>query len=283
VTVALSGDGADELFGGYDRYLAIPQLYRKFGSIPPPAARLGSWLLDKVGEDTIGRIGAALPGLRNVPHLNSKVGKTGEMLRHGRSFAAASAMMTALWGPSSAPVPAANPGLRFPPLPRVAGLDRPGQLMLWDATRYLPDDILCKVDRAAMATSLETRAPFLDHRLVALAARIPTNMKTVAGESKWILRQLLYRYVPQALVDRPKSGLSVPVAAWLRGPLRDWAEELLAPDRLKAEGRFDVALVRGRWDGLMRDDYDYSGSLWPVLMFQAWEASEASRSLKALP
>jgi asparagine synthase (glutamine-hydrolysing) len=143
------------------------------------------------------------------------------------------------------------------------------RLMYADAVGYLPNDILCKVDRASMAVSLETRVPFLDHRVAATAARIPTEMQVSGGQGKQMLRKLLYREAPAALFERPKTGFSIPVGQWIKGPLRPWAEELLKPDRMTAEGWFDAEIVNRRWREHLSGKRD-STALWGILMFQAW-------------
>jgi asparagine synthase (glutamine-hydrolysing) len=275
VTVALSGDGGDEVFGGYNRYAWSDRIWNRASSVPMPLRRMVSSALlamSPAALDALGRgVGAIVPGLRmrtpgDKAHKLARLlvkGSRNDFYREQLSF----------W---SDPLEVLLGGDELQQRESVAAFDASGeltfieQMMLHDLVGYLPGDILAKVDRAAMAVSLETRAPFLDHRLVEFAARLPFRAKVRAGRSKWILRELLGRYVPGELIERPKMGFAVPVHAWLRTDLRDWAEELLDPARLKREGFFSADVVRREWDLHLAGRINAVPTLWPVLMFQAW-------------
>jgi asparagine synthase (glutamine-hydrolysing) len=275
VKVSLSGDGGDELFGGYNRYLLTSELWGKISGIPRPLRAAAARAMTVVPPSAWTRFGdvagGMLPRLARVNRLGDKVHK-GAPLLQSESVADLYGGMLSLWrDPAAVVIGATEPpsqatGLA-PPLRALGGIER---MMALDLVGYLPDDILVKVDRAAMAVSLETRVPFLDHDVVEFAWRLPFGLKIRDGDTKWILRQLLYRHVPKALIDRPKMGFGVPIGDWLRGPLRDWAEALLDERRLRSEGFFRPEPVRRTWETHLSGRMDEQYRLWGVLMFQSW-------------
>lgn len=258
VTVALTGDGGDELFGGYNRHLAAPKIWSRLRPIPKPLRAL-------IGN-------SLLPFCPQRRRFAGKVRKGLHILAGTETIEDVYSGFFNEWFGETSPVmtePTDLTEATYTILPEnfPSGVAR---LMYFDAVSYLPDDILCKVDRAAMAVSLETRVPFLDHRVAELAARIPTRMKIQGNVGKHILRRLLFREAPRDLFERPKSGFAIPVGKWIRGPLRDWAESLLNPADLKLQGYFDADAVLRRWHSHLREERDFTQSLWTVLMFQAW-------------
>jgi asparagine synthase (glutamine-hydrolysing) len=275
VTVALSGDGGDELFGGYNRYFGTGRFWSKLKLLPAPlraavAAPFGQ--LPPAAWDKVGEI--VLRG-RRPPFFGAKVRKTMRSIAGAKTLDDVFATFLDEWAGERSPV-LGDEGRRG-----LCGfdLDLPGapdalRMMYCDSVSYLPDDILCKVDRATMAASLEGHAPYLDHRVAALAARIPLAMKINRGTGKQILRKLLYREAPRELFERPKAGFGIPVGEWVRGPLRDWAEDLLDARSLKSGGWFDADVVRARWDQHLGGGRDSTQAVWAILMFQAWLREE---------
>ena len=280
VTVALSGDAGDELFGGYNRYFWGPRIWRRLAWLPYPARQaLGRAIssLPVAGWDALGApLNALLRGTRGIARVGDKAHKLAARLRGVQNMDDLYLNLVSEWqDPAqvvrgvSGPVNESS-SLLADPLPEVGVEDATLRMMYRDSMTYLPDDILCKVDRAGMATSLETRVPFLDHRVAELAWQLPLSMKVRGNEGKWALRQVLYKYVPRELIERPKAGFGIPVGQWIRGPLRRWAESLLDEKRLAAEGYFHPAPIRQRWAEHVSGHRDHTPGLWAVLMFQAW-------------
>jgi len=272
VTVALSGDAGDEMFGGYNRYAWGPRIWGQVGRFPYPARQAVVGMLQAMSptgwDRLLGQVGVVRPG--------EKVHKLARALDASRSLDDVYANLISAWNEPvnivrglSAAQKEDEALAQLPEVPQVL-TDEAAHMMYRDSLMYLPDDILCKVDRAAMATSLETRVPFLDHRVAELAWRMPMTMKIRNGQGKWALRQILYRHVPKDLIERPKAGFALPIGQWLRGPLRDWAESLLGEARLEQEGFFAAKPVRRTWEEHLSGRYDRTDRLWTVLMFQAW-------------
>lgn len=276
VTVALSGDAGDEIFAGYNRYLLASRLLGRLERLPlglrQSVSRLLLGLSPRVWDD-FGAFGAFfVPRILQHRPIGDKVHKLAESVLPASSCVAMYKGLVSQWqAPEKLVLGSQEPTsqldeIRFDPAER-SFVD---WMCLLDQVTYLPDDILVKVDRAAMASGLETRVPFLDHRIAEFAWRLPLRQRVRNGVSKWLLRQVLYRYVPPSLIDRPKQGFGVPLGQWLRGPLRDWADALLDERRLRDEGNLDVASVRRRWCEHQRGSRNWQNSLWSVLMFQAW-------------
>lgn len=269
VTVALSGDGGDELFGGYNRYFWGQRIWDRIGWMPFPMRRVIGQGIQAMPTGAWDAIGSLVPV---ATRLGDKAHKLGIRLRTIRTGDDLYHSLVTEWPREQKLVrDVERPRSRLDDariLGDVAGAEQ--RMMLWDMLTYLPDDILTKVDRAAMGVSLETRVPFLDHRVVELAWRLPLRMKIRDSQGKWALRQVLYKHVPRELIERPKAGFAVPVGLWLRGPLRDWAEALLDEQRLHSQGYLDPAPIRTRWAEHLGGRRDWTPSLWSVLMFQAW-------------
>jgi len=275
VTVSLSGDGGDELFGGYVRHQLGPRIWNGIRRLPTGVRRSAGEALAAIP----GGVWAALDG--GARHLGprmrqrnsgEKVLKLAAVLKAGNPDAIYRSLVAA-WSDPRQAVRGVEPPATLIDLPSEwpALTDFASRMMYLDAMTYLPDDILVKVDRAAMGVSLETRVPFLDHRVFEFVWRLPPEYKIRGGVSKWLLRQVLYRYVPPALVERPKAGFAVPVGEWMRGPLREWAEGLLDPRGLEEGGVFDPGPIRRYWREHLAGTADRTLKLWPILIFQAWE------------
>ena len=280
VTVSLSGDGGDELFGGYSRYALLAEGWRRLQRVPLTARKAGAAMIVRVPPrrwDAFFRAaGPMLPARARVSRPGEKLHKLASGLAFQRPEDVYLQFMSQWRHPEQVVLDAVEP---LTPLTdgALTPLTDPGlRAMQLDATTYLPDDILVKVDRAAMAVSLETRMPMLDHRLYEFAWRLPRDLRNRPGEGKYLLRKVLDRYVPRAMVDRPKMGFGVPIGDWLRGPLREWGEDLLAPAALRSAGVLDAAVVRQGWTDHLSGRADRKYEMWSVLMLQAWLAEQGT-------
>jgi asparagine synthase (glutamine-hydrolysing) len=274
VTVSLSGDGGDELFYGYERYLVAERIWNKLAFLPVRSRRLAVNILNYVPGRLLERLMHLLPKRYHIKHFEDRLPKLLEILAQPSALSLYRELLSHSKNPTSLILGSSEPETilsRQDSLPALPTLRE--QMMFLDMMMYLPDDILTKVDRASMAVGLEARVPLLDHRILEFAWNAPTKYKYCNGQAKWLLRQVLYRHVPQELMDRPKMGFGVPIEHWLRDPLRDWAESLLNKERLTQEGYFNVALVRNMWEEHLSGKRRWHYYLWDVLMFQAWKES----------
>ncbi|MCB9989377.1 MAG: asparagine synthase (glutamine-hydrolyzing) [Rhodospirillales bacterium] len=254
VTVALSGDGGDESFAGYTRYIKGQKLDR-FLNMPGGAL-----------------LGAGGGVLLDAFYSDGRHEKLSRMLREPDMRDWYRTVMSYWMNPEALVMGAPERAVFMADIPRLSGNVSPvNHMMFADVCSYLPDDILVKIDRTSMAVSLEARAPLLDYKVMEYAWQVPLSAKIKGGQGKWILRQLLARYIPQSLFDRPKRGFGIPLSSWLRGPLRDWCEGLLNEERLIREGNFNAVLVREKWQQHISGKANHDYSLWSILMFQAWQ------------
>jgi asparagine synthase (glutamine-hydrolysing) len=287
VTVSLSGDGGDELFGGYNRYFLGRSVWNGVRWLPRFSRAWVSRLLDMLPPATFNGASAAMAAMMpprwHQPLMADKVKKLSSILAAGNPEALYLSLVSSWHDPDAVVRQGREPWSLPTQNGSEAGFaDFTEQMMYLDLVTYLPDDILVKVDRASMGVSLESRAPFLDHRVVEFVWGLPLSMKIRRGAGKRLLRQVLYRHVPRELIERPKMGFAMPVAAWLRGPLRDWAEHLLDQRRLRDEGYFDPAPIGVKWREHVLGTRDWQHPLWGVLMFQCWLESVRTSPM-ALP
>lgn len=284
VTVSLSGDAGDELFAGYNRYVVASNLWSKISRLPLGARSLCSASIRALSPTAWNRL---LGSVQPMMPRSLRQANMGDKLHKGAGVLGAKNLddlylgLVTHWETDGLVIGGKDPAtfLRGD-RSSLDGLDGVQRMMALDAMTYLPDDILVKVDRAAMGVSLETRVPFLDHRVVEFAWRVPQSVKLRDGVGKWVLREVLYRHVPRELIERPKMGFGVPIDAWLRGPLKDWAESLLDESRLRREGFFNPHPIRTKWAEHLSGKRNWQYLLWDVLMFQAWlEKESAQKSL----
>jgi asparagine synthase (glutamine-hydrolysing) len=275
VTVSLSGDAGDELFCGYNRYLMAERLWRRIKTMPRSLRQLLMRSMLALAPNTWSNLSAPLIGLLPVQYRYSNVGdklhKFAGVLDVDSPAALYHRLISHWHCPAEMVLGSKEPSTQLQTLWSASDhLGEIERMMALDLVTYLPDDNLVKVDRAAMGNSLEARVPMLDHRVVEFAWSLPQAYKLRGGVTKWVLREVLYRHVPRELIERPKMGFGVPIDSWLRGPLRDWAEALLAESRLRAEGFFDPTPIRHKWTEHLSGQRNWQYHLWDVLMFQAW-------------
>jgi asparagine synthase (glutamine-hydrolysing) len=270
VTVALSGDGGDELFAGYNRYQLTQRFWRALSLLPRSLRKSAAAALTAVSPDHWTSLLGALPSRLRPPQAGDKVHKLASVLRLD-SADAIYRRLVSHWEPAEVMPDAREPqsvlddGALKSEFPDILA-----RMQFLDLVTYLPDDILTKVDRASMAVALEARVPLLDHRVVEFCWRLPRAAKVRGNTSKWLLRQVLYRHVPPAIIERPKMGFGIPLGEWLRGPLRDWAEALLEEGRLRQAGLLDAAMVRRFWQEHIDGRRNWQYLIWDVLMLEAW-------------
>lgn len=279
VSVSLSGDAGDELFGGYNRYFWANRIWNKLKMFPTPIRKAMAqglrYMSAERWDSMYNAIEGLLPASARITNPGDKTHKLAEILTAGSAEAIYHRLVSHWKQPEEIVINASEPSTILTDRTDWPDFSDFNHLMMYlDTMSYLPDDILTKVDRAAMGVSLETRVPFLDHRVVEFAWKLPLHMKIRDGQGKWILRQVLERYVPRELTERPKMGFGVPIDSWLRGPLREWAEELLDETRLRNEGYFNPAPIRQKWQEHLSGQRNWQYHLWDVLMFQAWLEAE---------
>lgn len=271
VKVVLSGDGGDELFCGYNRYIMSKKFWCLFNLMPLSLRKIFALSIESISAQNWNKISKFLPGLKKYKNFGDKIHKGASVLE-AKTIYDLYYMLCSHWkNPTEVVINSKEPNIFSNEFTKeLKGLNSQETMMVNDLITYLPNDILVKVDRAAMASSIETRIPFLDHKLIEYVWKIPHSLKLKKGNGKWILKQILSKYVPTSLTERPKMGFGVPIETWLRGPLRDWAENLLNERRLKQEGYFNHNFVQKKWSEHLSGGRNWQSDLWDVLMFQAW-------------
>ena len=271
VKVALTGDGADEILCGYNRYQVSQKLWGKFNRIPHCLRKIGSQTISKIPAGTLNSIHSMLPVPNRSNNFSDRVFKGGRLLR-AKNIDQFYLEFISYWSdPEALVINSKEPKtILNSNLEGIQDMSNMERMMYLDLLSYLPGDILTKVDRASMAVSLETRLPFLDHRLIEFAWSLPNEYKYNNGQSKWILKEVLNKYIPKKLYDRPKQGFGMPINEWLKGSLKEWGEDLLNEQKIKEQGYFDAKQVREKWSQHQSGKSNWQHQLWNVLMFQSW-------------
>lgn len=275
VTVSLSGDGGDELFAGYPRYAITAALWRRINGLPMGLRIAAASALRCASAQAWDRVFSLLPAARRQGVNGRRVHRLAQLMV-SKSLGEMYVRLMSQWQPEEELVLGVRGSVNDRLLWTAHGTPVE-QMRRWDVNQYLPDDLLVKVDRAAMSASLESRAPMLDYRVVELAFALPERILVRDGQGKWILRRVLDRYVPRELIERPKAGFAVPLAQWLRGPLRAWAQHLLDPVRLKAQGQLDADKISVLWKQHQSGGFDRSYYLWNVIAFESWAEAQARK------
>ncbi len=279
VTVSLSGDAGDELFAGYNRYFWGRTIWQKIGWIPKALRHSTAKALTTVSPQTWNRgfavVNTILPTKLKITTASNQLHKLANIFTVTSPDMMYAALVSHWREPQAVVIGSSqlSTWMRDALNLSTSLPDFTERMMYWDLINYLPNDILVKLDRASMAVSLEGRIPFLDHRIVEFAWQVPLSMKIRGNQGKWLLRQVMYKYVPQELIERPKMGFNIPIDSWLRGPLREWAEDLLDESRLQREGYLNPRPIRQKWHEHLTGDFNWQDDLWNVLMFQAWLAA----------
>lgn len=271
VTVALSGDGGDELFGGYNRYQITNQYWNRLRHIPLSIRKLLSSAILAVLQSQTIDLHSRLNKNAHYANLPDKLYKGANVLPSHNIYELYKRLVSSYNYPDSIVINGQESNKFFELNAKdFKSLDNLSFMMAMDLLTYMPDDILTKVDRAAMGVSLETRVPMLDHQVVEFAICLSNNYKLRNNQTKWLLRQVLYKYIPKKLVERPKSGFAIPIGLWLRTSLKDWADDLLNEAKISEQGFLNACLVRQRWHQHQSGNYNWEHFLWNVLMFQSW-------------